>query len=87
MIIPLLRIALISNRQNTCCFYKDLLCRRENIELETYDGVEELKGGCREKQYAGLIVDMWTHIGSGQCRQGIHLRPRQGIPHPLYRRP
>jgi len=64
MIIPLLRIALISKQQNTCGFYQDLLCRRENIILETYAGIEELKRGCREKQYAGLIVDMWTHIGS-----------------------
>jgi len=33
MIIPLLRIALISKQQNTCGFYQDLLCRRENIIL------------------------------------------------------
>ncbi len=64
MIIPLLRIALISRHENICGFYKDLLSRRENTILETYAGIDELKKGCREKQYAGLIVDMWTHIGS-----------------------
>jgi len=67
MIIPLLRIALISKHENTCGFYKDLLSKRENIILETYAGTDELKSGCREKQYAGLIVDMWTHIASANA--------------------
>jgi Tfp pilus assembly protein PilZ len=67
MIIPLLRIALISKHENTCGFYKDLLSKRENIVLETYSGTGELQIGCREKQYAGLIVDMWTHIGSANA--------------------
>jgi Tfp pilus assembly protein PilZ len=64
LIIPLLRIALISKQENTCSFYKDLLAKRENVLLETYAGTEELKKGCRDKLYAGLIVDMWTHIAS-----------------------
>ncbi|HUU05297.1 MAG TPA: PilZ domain-containing protein [Patescibacteria group bacterium] len=67
MIIPLLRIALISKHENTCGFYKDMLSRRENIILETYAGTDELKRGCREKLYAGLIVDMWTHIASANA--------------------
>ncbi|MCJ7524705.1 MAG: PilZ domain-containing protein [Candidatus Aminicenantes bacterium] len=67
MIIPLLRIALISKHENTCGFYKDMLSRRENIILETYTGTDELKRGCREKLYAGLIVDMWTHIASANA--------------------
>jgi hypothetical protein len=67
MIIPLLRIALISKHENTCGFYRDLLSRRENIILETYAGTDDLKRGCREKLYAGLIVDMWTHIASANA--------------------
>lgn len=67
MIIPLLRIALISKHENTCNFYKDMLSRRENVILETYAGTDELKRGCREKVYAGLIVDMWTHIVSANA--------------------
>jgi hypothetical protein len=64
MIIPLLRIALISKQENTCGFYKDLLSKRENIVFETYATISDLKKGCQEKHYAGLIVDMWTHISS-----------------------
>ena len=67
MIIPLLRIALISKQENTRGFYKDLLARRENIILETYAGIAELKSGSQEKLYAGLIVDMWTHIASANA--------------------
>ena len=67
MIIPLLRIAMISKQENTRGFYKDLLSRRENIILETYGSIDELKHGCRGKLYAGLIVDMWTHIASANA--------------------
>ncbi len=64
MIIPLLRIALVSRQENTCAFYHNLLSGRENIILETYVSVNDLRKGCLNKHYAGLIVDMWTHIGS-----------------------
>ena len=43
MIIPLLRIALISKHENTCGFYRDLLSKRENIILETYSGTGHFK--------------------------------------------
>jgi hypothetical protein len=64
MIIPLLRIALISRQENTCDFYRNLLSGREDILFETYGSIDDLKKGCREKNYAGLMIDMWTHIGS-----------------------
>jgi hypothetical protein len=67
MIIPLLRFALISRQENTCAFYRDLMSGRENILFETYASVAELKKNCLEKHYAGLIIDMWTHIGSVQA--------------------
>jgi hypothetical protein len=67
MIIPLLRIALISRQENTCEFYRNLMSGRENILFETYSGIDELKKGCLDKNYAGLIIDMWTHIGSVQA--------------------
>jgi hypothetical protein len=64
MIIPLLRVALISKQENTCGFYRNLFAGRENIILETYASVNDLRMGCQNKNYAGLMVDMWTHIGS-----------------------
>ena len=64
MIIPLLRIALISRQENTCAFYRNLMSGRENIHFETYASIDELKKSCLDKNYAGLIIDMWTHIGS-----------------------
>jgi len=64
MIIPLLRIALISRQENTCAFYRNLMSGRENILFETYASIDKLKKNCLEKNYAGLIIDMWTHIGS-----------------------
>jgi hypothetical protein len=67
MIIPLLRIALISRQENTRAFYRDLMSGRENIHFETYAGIDDLKRGCLDKNYSGLIIDMWTHIGSVQA--------------------
>ncbi len=67
MIIPLLRIALVSKQESTCGFYRDLLSGRENIILETYVSIDELRKGCRNKHYAGLMVDMWTHVGAASA--------------------
>ena len=64
MIIPLLRIALVSRQENTCGFYRDLFSGRENIVFETYSTVDDLRRSSHDKHYAGLMIDMWTHIGS-----------------------
>ena len=64
MILPPMRVALISKQENTCGYYVDLLSSKDNITFESYTTVDEFKRGCRKKQYSGFIIDMWTHIGS-----------------------
>ena len=64
MIIPLLRIALVSRQEYTCEFYRRMLSDREDVAIETYASIDELKKGCQGKHYAGLMIDMWTHVGA-----------------------